>query len=487
MNTLTALQATQNLSGISDERRRDLIHLCSEPAIARVVVLNEKDEPETFFITRVTPHHRARAGTAVASYRSPIGRLAALPVGAEVTLPTPRGARVLEVIERAALRPSFATEGWDSIDTKLEGTDYGPLTVKSLRTLLTSIALEDEADLLERMLSEYRTSNNVVDGIRRSVIVKMGLRDQPLLDQYQDEIFRLPLDSRLVLLGPPGSGKTTTLIKRLGLKLDTNFLGENERDLAESTAAGLERHSQSWLMFTPTELLKQYVKEAFARENIAAPDSRIQTWSDYRRELARNRFNILRTSTGSASYVLKENLTSLQPKTFEQQTEWFADFERWQEDFFWDELRTRAESLADNAASPIKMIGKRLVDLMGGTRDEAAASPFVAIASMAKELQTLASDMKSDTDGRIRKSVSFELRRDPAFLDKLLAVLAGLADGGDESEDPRARMRKKRGNPVSAARPRSMLIPKQCALKRVQNSPAGASVVSRVMRKSLNG
>jgi hypothetical protein len=251
----------------------------------------------------------------------------------------------------------------------------------------------------------------------------------------QDEIFRLPLDSRLVLLGPPGSGKTTTLIKRLGLKLDTNFLGENERDLAESTAAGLERHSQSWLMFTPTELLKQYVKEAFARENIAAPDSRIQTWSDYRRELARNRFNILRTSTGSASYVLKENLTSLQPKTLEEQTEWYADFERWQEDFFWDELRTRAESLADNAASPIKMIGKRLVDLMGGTRDEAAASPFVAIASMAKELQTLASDMKSDTDGKIRKSVSFELRRDPAFLDKLLAVLAGLADGGDESDE----------------------------------------------------
>lgn len=40
----------------------------------------------------------------------------------------------------------------------------------------------------------------------------MELRDLAILDEYQDEISRLPLDTHLVLLGPPGTGKTTTLI-----------------------------------------------------------------------------------------------------------------------------------------------------------------------------------------------------------------------------------------------------------------------------------
>jgi hypothetical protein len=41
-------------------------------------------------------------------------------------------------------------------------------------------------------------------------------------------------------------------------------------------------------MFTPTDLLQQYLKEAFSRENVPASDLRIKTWSDYRRELARS-------------------------------------------------------------------------------------------------------------------------------------------------------------------------------------------------------
>ncbi|MGH8549615.1 MAG: hypothetical protein ACRERU_13645 [Methylococcales bacterium] len=219
---------------------------------------------------------------------------------------------VVEVLERARLHPTRADKNWDSRDTFIQGDSYGPLTIESKRTLLQKVAGEELAeDLLEQLLAEKSRTDNLREGVRRSVITKVGLRDQPVLDQYQDEIFRLPLDKRLLILGPTGTGTTTTLIRRLGQKIDTAFLDEHEKRIVESLGANGAGHANSWLIFTPAELLKQYLKEAFAREGVPASDLRIRTWFDYRRELARNTFGMLRTATGGGSYVLKESVDTL--------------------------------------------------------------------------------------------------------------------------------------------------------------------------------
>ena len=47
-------------------------------------------------------------------------------------------------------------------------------------------------------------------------------------------------------------------------------------------------------MFTPTRLLTDYLREAFNREGIPAPDNNISTWENYWTELGRNKLNILR-------------------------------------------------------------------------------------------------------------------------------------------------------------------------------------------------
>jgi hypothetical protein len=94
--------------------------------------------------------------------------------------------------------------------------------------------------------------------------------------------------------------------------------------------AGREGHADSWLMFTPTELLKQYVKEAFNQEGIAAPDSRIKTWQDYSFELGRGPLRILRTSTGGGPFVLKPGLSFVKSDTLTMQRDWYSDFEQWQ-------------------------------------------------------------------------------------------------------------------------------------------------------------
>ena len=126
--------------------------------------------------------------------------MASLGIGAEFKL---RNATVVAVLERAKLRPHALADGWDSRDTVVEAEHFGPFTIESLRALLTEVAGEEVTeDILGQLLAEETVKANIIDGVRRNVITKMGLRDQPILDQYQDEIFRLPLDKRLLILGP---------------------------------------------------------------------------------------------------------------------------------------------------------------------------------------------------------------------------------------------------------------------------------------------
>lgn len=51
-------------------------------------------------------------------------------------------------------------------------------------------------------------------------------------------------------------------------------------------------------MFTPSELLKHYLKEAFDRELVPASDDRIKTWNSFRSDLACNNLDILKSANG---------------------------------------------------------------------------------------------------------------------------------------------------------------------------------------------
>lgn len=150
VNTLTGTNAVRNMSDISAEQRKQLVELSREPAIARLVLRDENGEETVYFI--------ARAGTlanerhAMASYRSPIGRMASLPVGGDQDVRTSNGTRNFEVAERAVLQPALRDDRWDSRDTVLQGGDYGPVTVTSLRELLRS------ADVTQWATSSRRSS-----------------------------------------------------------------------------------------------------------------------------------------------------------------------------------------------------------------------------------------------------------------------------------------------------------------------------------------
>ena len=446
INTMTSSSAVQRLDQISQANRDSYSVLAREPAIARVVVADEEGEERIYYICRTTP---VSGFPNLASYRAPVGRLASLAIGTEFTLPN---GNVVEILERAQLRPAALADGWDSHDTVVEGEHFGPLTIESLRALLTEVAGEEiTEDILGQLLAEETVKANVIDGVRRSVITKMGLRDQPVLDQYQDEIFRLPLNKRLLILGPPGTGKTTTLIRRLGQKLDTAFLEEGEQQLVEAVGAsqGLA-HANSWLMFTPTELLKQYLKEAFAREGVPASDLRIRTWQDYRRELARNAFGVLRTATGGGTFVLKEGLPSLHDGALDRPIEWFQDFDTWQRNAYVRELTEAASLLQSATSADVQSLGARLQDIVGRSGAGALASTFGSLAAELPKVQTLVTSLKEGSDNKIKSALNLQLNRNRAFLDELARIIDSLQQAtatdaddqddvdGDEEEDATA-------------------------------------------------
>ncbi len=438
INTMTSSSAIQNLGQISQVNRESYQTLASEPAIARVVAEDDTGNRQTFYICRAIPLTGFINHT---SYRTEKGRLASLPVGAELEL---KDGSYLTVIERAHLRPNALADGWDSRDTVVEAEHFGPFTIESLRALLTEVAGEEVTeDILAQLLAEESVKANIIDGVRRSVITKMGLRDQPILDQYQDEIFRRPIDNRLLILGPPGTGKTTTLIRRLGQKLDTAFLEEGEQRLVETIASAQGiAHANSWLMFTPTELLKQYLKEAFAREGVPASDLRIRTWQDYRRELARNVFGVLRRASGGGTFVLKDGLTSMTDAALEHPIQWFDDFDEWQRKAYVQELREAATQLHDAKTPDVLSLGARLQDILSRAADGALAAMFGSLSVEIAKVQALVSSLKEGSDAKIKAALNLQLKRNRAFLDELARMIDSLQQGqateADDQDDPDA-------------------------------------------------
>jgi hypothetical protein len=304
-NTMVVNQAVEKIATIFGITRSDLERLGREPFVARIVVEfqdGQKPEQEILYITRPSAAGiDIITGARFVTYYAPLGRFAALPVSTEISMQASGRVRHGVIRDRVRLRPDSSTGLWDGLDDRFEFEGWKVAT-PSLRRLLSEIELLDlpkEENVPDVLGALFQTSTEAVllrERLRRRIIERITLRDQPILDNQQDEIFRLPLNERLVLLGPPGSGKTTTLIRRLAQKRMLEVLSEDERiALDRAGITDLSEYPRSWIMFTPTELLKLYIRDAFNDQGVPAAQENIQTWDRERVRLARNILGILRS------------------------------------------------------------------------------------------------------------------------------------------------------------------------------------------------
>lgn len=411
--------ALRNLGQVNQQNREGYQRLAKEPFVSRVVAEDEKGDLHTRFICRAD---QGIAERGVISYRASWGSIAAQPVGGEYT--TPDG-KLWIVVSKTGLRPEEIDGQWDAYSV-VQRENFPSVTIESLGALLVAVLPSQSAqDLLDEILARESNDSAVQEGIRRSVISKMGLRDQPILDKFQDEIFRLPLSTQVVLLGPPGTGKTTTLIRRLGQKLDVQFLDEDEQRVVQEVAIaqGLP-HERSWLMFTPTELLKQYLKEAFNRELVPASDQNLRTWDDHRRELCRQTFGILRTATGGGTFVQKIGLASLQKSTIKDQVDWFTDFDIWQRQVYLQELISAAQVLQPSVNKQARELGIFLAEALNDHQNW--PSTLSGLAAELPRIQSFVAQLRQETDMSLRAALVVQLEKNRNFVTDLAAFLDGL-------------------------------------------------------------
>lgn len=427
--------AANEVRSITDAQRRALQYLRSEPFLVRVIVEDlATGKVQAYLFCRASPPLRSTAkyGT-LASYRNNgLGMLAESPADDIVEIELPDGrVKELRILERVRLRPRLDDEGWDGQENIIE-RGLARSSVRSLREhlrrqapaarpavddIFAEIADEEAAAAAERAARE---------GARREARRTLSLRDQAILDKFQGHVFRLPLGQRIFLSGPAGTGKTTTLIKRLGQKLDIEFWDEPDR-----TRVGTA-DPKSWVMFTPTELLKLYLKEAFAKEQVPAPESCVKTWAAERSRLGRDVLGILKTETGGRFYLKSEPL--LRTETSPAVWALFTSFQT----FLEAETTARFATAFDavDQAAPSGELREMVDDLR--KRAGATTINYDRLFDLVSRQSGLAKHEKAldeELETKIQSVIRALLGRHPSLLNELATRVDGLLAGSATSEE----------------------------------------------------
>lgn len=306
---------------------RELQHFGPQPPFVAYVKALEGEKEQRFFICR---HQRPSEPDPTSehveyvSYKAPLGRLAAVGAGEKGVIKVP------EVVGLKATGYFWETEysvqeknlfEARQNDALKNDTSFpsGRLFVPSLRSFLEGLHAAKEAEV---------AGAEMLKPARRRVVDKFELQDLAIVDKYQDDIFRIPLSTFLLIYGAPGTGKTTTIIKRLAQKTDPDFLLENKEIAANEVDALRPAFygPTNWVLFIPSELLRGYLKEALAQERLAATEENVLVWQEYRVTVARDTLRVLKTGS-RGTFVLRDGLVD-EPASA-RLASWTQSFERY--------------------------------------------------------------------------------------------------------------------------------------------------------------
>jgi UvrD-like helicase C-terminal domain len=429
------------LRAMDAEARAELARLLVDPFVARVEVeWLASGARQTYYFARRSAVGLTRAvkNASFVASGAALGALAEHEAGETATIEINGTERRGRVLKRTVLSPtlneglwdaflnSFEIERWDEIIELLRAASLRLGIEKLRRDVSGPVEVED---IVGRLLAEAADAQLERGRLRRKVVERIELRDRPVMDKFQGEIFRLPLDRQVILFGPPGSGKTTTLIKRLAQKRTLDAITDREEALVSTYARERFIRPDNWAMFSPTELLKEYLGGAFSKEGV--PDSgNVRTWDKERHDLARNVFNILRS--GSSGRYQRDDRPFLADPSSSAIAALHDDFATYVESTVLKRCDDALAGLRSARSDGIKRQVSALTSALGADGKFAMAD----VMRFLDEADGLQGEIKIVTDlisVELNKTVNLLLNTNSGLLDELVRVLPTLR--GEEEED----------------------------------------------------
>jgi len=162
---------------------------------------------------------------------------------------------------------------------------------------------EEEREGFEAMLDQIDEKRAKQEELRKRIVdikarrqqfirTQQDLRTQHILDPIQERIKRDHFfdDTYVVIEGGPGTGKTTTLIQRIKFLTSRSILEyfeDSGRSLTEEQEHVLFGDRNSWIFISPSQLLKDYLKNAMSDEGLHHLEPSVVDWETHRNNLCR--------------------------------------------------------------------------------------------------------------------------------------------------------------------------------------------------------
>jgi hypothetical protein len=234
--------------------------LLTEPFVARVKVdwgPRDRGVQTLYFPARSAGGlSGAIDGAYLVSYLEDLGRLAEYDAGDVAEIEVNGRERTGRILECSQIEPTQHEQRWDAFAEAFSALPWGDvldlLGRERLRAALERIARGTSFEVTEDIVGELEQraadAERERQRLRRKVIDRIALRNRAVLDRFQGDIFRLPLNRQVLLLGPPGSGKTTTPHQASRAEAHTRALEEG------SCAPSSLRPSSFVMCNTPVEV-----------------------------------------------------------------------------------------------------------------------------------------------------------------------------------------------------------------------------------------